>query len=290
LFWGEHQPFAAVRSRGAESFSRHDPAACRLAPDLRGWNPPRVLPAFTLSQWLLALFAAFCIGFSKSGFAGVGLVTVVVMARLFPPRESTGILLPLLIVGDIMSVAVFHQHARWSHIWRLLPPTVAGILAGYFIMQRIPNAVFGPVIGVIVLVMVILQIVRKALPGLYANVPHTRGFGWLMGAWSGVATMLANAAGPVMALYFLARNIAKYEFVGTTAWFFLLVNVFKVPFSARLGLIHPGSLFFDLVLIPAVALGIWAGRRLVGIVPQALFEQLLLFFAAVAALRLIGLF
>jgi uncharacterized membrane protein YfcA len=249
-----------------------------------------VLPTLTSAQWLLATLAAFCIGFSKSGFAGVGLVTVVIMARLFPPRESTGILLPLLIVGDIMSVAVFHQHARWAHIWRILPPTVVGIVAGYMIMTHIPNAIFGPVIGWIVLVMVVLQMLRKALPDLYDNVPHTRSFGWLMGIWSGVATMLANAAGPVMALYFLALNVPKYEFVGTTAWFFLLVNVFKVPFSAQLGLIHPGSLVFDLLLVPSVALGIWAGRYLVRIIPRALFEQLLLVFAALAALRLIGVF
>jgi uncharacterized protein len=247
-------------------------------------------PALTPLQWLIAAVAAFCIGLSKSGFMGVGLITVVIMARLFPPRESTGILLPLLIAGDILSVCVFHQHARWAHIGRMLPPTIIGILAGFVIMQHLPGGVFGPVIGWIVLVMVILQILRKTTPTLYASVPHTRAFAWFIGAWSGVATMLANAAGPVMALYFLAINVPKYEFVGTTAWFFLLVNVFKVPFSAHLGLIHTTSLFFNLVLIPAVAVGIWAGRRLVRVIPQELFEHLMLLFAAVAALRLIGLF
>jgi len=249
-----------------------------------------ILPALTPTQWCLAVTAAICIGLSKSGFAGVGLVTVVIMARLFPPRESTGILLPLLIAGDILSVAVFHQHARWAHIGRMLPPTIIGILAGFLIMQRLPGAAFGPIIGWIVLVMVALQILRKLMPALYANVPHTKGFAWFIGTWSGVATMLANAAGPVMALYFVAINVPKYEFVGTTAWFFLLVNVFKVPFSARLGLIHSTSLLFNLVLVPAVAVGTLAGRHLVRIIPQRLFELLLLIFAAIAALRLINVF
>jgi uncharacterized membrane protein YfcA len=246
-----------------------------------------VFLALTPVQWLWAGIAAFCIGFSKSGFAGVGLVTVVVMARLFPARESTGILLPLLIVGDLLSVWTFHQHAHWPHIWRLLPPTIVGILAGFALMPIIPGPRFGAVIGWIVLLMVLLQMVRRFRPQLYTNVPHSRWFAWLMGAWSGVATMLANAAGPITALYFVAINVAKYEFVGTAAWFFLLVNVFKVPFSAHLGLIHSGSLVFNVMLIPAVALGIWAGKRLVRIIPQGLFEQLLLLFAAIAALRLI---
>jgi uncharacterized membrane protein YfcA len=249
----------------------------------------RVFLSLTPVEWIWAGVAAFCIGFSKSGFAGVGLVTVVIMARLFPPRESTGVLLPLLIVGDLLSVWTFHQHAHWPHIRRLLPPTVAGILVGYVLMPLIPARAFGAVIGWTVLWMVLLQTLRRFRPQLYANVPHARWFAWLMGIWSGLATMLANAAGPITALYFVAINVAKYEFVGTAAWFFLLVNVFKVPFSAHLGLIDPHSLLFDAILIPAVAVGILAGKRLVRIIPQALFEQLLLLFAAVAAVRLIAM-
>lgn len=249
-----------------------------------------MLPPFSPAEWLLAALAAFCIGFSKSGFTGVGLVTVVVMARLFPPRESTGVLLPLLICGDILSVIVFHQHARWPHIWRMLPPTVAGIIAGYFLMQHIPDAAFGPVIGSIVLLMVLLHVSRQWLPKVYAQLPHTRSFAWSMGIFSGLATMLANAAGPVMALYFLAIDVPKFELVGTSAWFFLIVNIFKVPFSAHLGLITLQSLLFNLVLVPLVAAGIFAGRQLIRVIPQALFEKLLLLFAALAALRLMGVF
>jgi len=248
------------------------------------------MPTFSTTQWLLAILAAFCIGVSKSGFAGVGLVTVVLMARLFPPLESTGVLLPLLIVGDILSVVVFHQHAQWRHIWRMLPPTIIGIVGGFVLMQWISPRIFGPVIGGIVLAMVGLQLARIWGANLYAHVPHSRAFAWAIGVWSGIATMLANAAGPVMALYFLAIKVPKYEFVGTSAWFFLLVNVFKVPFSASLGLIDVRTLFFDALLLPVVALGIQVGRWLIAVVPQKLFEALLLAFAALAALRLIGIF
>lgn len=231
-----------------------------------------------------------CIGISKSGFAGLGLVTVIVMARLFPPRESTGVLLPLLICGDICAVLAFRKHAMWPLIGRMLPPTLIGIIAGYFLMQHIPDARFGPVIGSIVLVMALVQGFRRFRPDLFEHVPHSPGFAWGMGGSSGIATMLANAAGPVMALYFLSINLPKYALIGTGAWFFLIVNISKVPLSANLGLIHGSSLLFNAILIPAVFAGTLLGRWLIAIVPQKVFELLLLIFAGVASLRLIGVF
>ncbi len=249
-----------------------------------------MFPQLTLGEWLLAVLAATCIGVAKSGFSGVGLVTVVVMARLFPPRESTGILLPLLIVGDVLAVTAFQKHAQWAQIWKMLPPTFAGIVLGYFLMGWIPGQHFGPVIGWVVLVMVVLQALRRLRPNAYAHVPHSRGFAWGIGAWCGITTMLANAAGPVMALYFLAIKLPKYNLVGTSAWFFLLVNISKIPFSAHLGLIDQHTLLFNLALVPAVALGIFLGRWLIALVPQKHFELLLLVFAGLASLRLLGAF
>lgn len=246
-----------------------------------------LMPSLTPGQWALAVIAALCIGIGKSGFSGLGLATVVIMAQLFPPRESTGILLPLLICGDVGAVAAFRQHAEWKQIWRMLPPTALGIVAGFGFMSLIPDRGFRPVIGWIVLFMTAVQMLRRFRPGLFQHLPHTHAFAWTMGGWSGITTMLANAAGPVMALYFLAIEAPKLTFVGTSAWFFMIVNVFKVPFSAKLGLIRGGSLLFDLALIPAVAAGILAGRRLIALVPQALFETLLLIFTGIASLNLI---
>jgi len=248
------------------------------------------MPHLSPSDWLLAVLAALCIGLSKSGFSGISLVTIIVMAHLFPPRESTGIVLPMLIFGDFCAVAAFRQHGNWKQIRRMLPPTIVGILVGFGIMHYISNQHFGPVIGSIVLTMVVLQTLRQIKPALYEHVPHTRAFAWTMGGGSGIATMLANAAGPVMSLYLLAINLPKFELIGTSAWFFLIVNLFKVPFSAQLGLIHGQSLLFNLALTPAIALGTFAGRRLITIIPQRLFETLLLIFAGLASLRLIGVF
>ena len=245
------------------------------------------LPEFTAHQWALALLAAFCLGLPKGGFSGIGLFTILLMAEVLPARESTGVVLPLLICGDVLSVASFVRHTQWHHVWRTLPPAAVGVIAGYFLMQHIPDRIFRPVIGWIVLSMVILQAIHRLRPSILLNTPHGQWFGWIMGGWSGVTTMVANAAGPVMTLYLLSVNLPKFEFVGTGAWFFLVINIFKLPFSYSLGLINGGSLTFNSVLVPSVLLGVLVGRKLIGIIPQKLFELLLLLFAAAASLRLV---
>ena len=246
------------------------------------------IPEFSTGQWVVAVLAALSIGLAKSGLAGFGMLPVLLMAEILPARQSTGVVLPLLICGDIFAVSAFRKHAQWKYIWRLVPPALLGIVAGYFLMkQRIPNGAFRAIIGWIVLVMVGLHYLHKARPGVFERIPHTRWFAWLMGGWSGATTMVANAAGPVMTLYLLAVNLPKFEFVGTSAWFFLMINCVKVPFSYELGLINDVSLSFNAVLIPAVGLGILIGRRLIAIIPQKLFEQFALVFAAIASIRLI---
>lgn len=248
------------------------------------------MPDLTPAQWLLSILAAFGIGVAKSGFAGVSLLHVLVFAVLFGARESTGVVLPMLIVGDICAVTAFHQHARWDFIRKMLPSACAGVVAGWALMQYLNDAAFKPLIGWIILGLAILQIARMQRPNWFAHIPHAPWFAITMGVMAGVTTMLANAAGPVMALYFLAIALPKLEFVGTSAWFFLSINLFKVPFSAGLGLIHKQTLLFNAVLIPVIVIGLIAGRWMVTRIPQKLFDALLLIFVGVAALRMIGVF
>lgn len=233
------------------------------------------------------MLAAFGIGVSKSGFAGISLVHVLAFIFLFGARDSTGVVLPMLIVGDLLAVIAFRQHARWEYIRRLLLPAITGIVIGWALMGRISDAAYKPVVGTIILFLTALQLLRLWQPHLYDKAPHQLWFAWLMGLLAGVTTMLANAAGPIMALFFIAVSLPKFELVGTSAWFFLIVNVFKVPFSAQLGLIHGMTLLFNLLLFPLIALGIFTGQRLMRIIPQSWFEALLLLFATIASVRMI---
>jgi uncharacterized membrane protein YfcA len=248
------------------------------------------MPELSTAQWLLSILGAFGIGVAKSGFAGVSLLHVLVFAMLFGARDSTGVVLPMLIVGDVCAVTAFHQHARWDFIRKMLPPACLGVIAGWLLMHRLNEAAFKPLIGWIILGLAALQIARTQRPNWFSQVPHTPWFAWTMGMMAGVTTMLANAAGPVMALYFLAIALPKLEFVGTSAWFFLSINLFKVPFSAGLGLIHQQTLLFNAVLIPAIVLGLLIGRWLVTRIPQVIFDALVLGFVCIAAVKMIGVF
>ena len=200
------------------------------------------------------------------------------------------LLLPLLLVGDVAAVRTFHEHARWDYVRRMLPPACLGVVLAAWFMRDLDETVYRPVIGWVTLILSILQFVRMYWPHWFGNVPHARWFAWTMGILAGAATMLANAAGPVFAVYLIAVGLPKMEFVGTSAWFFFIINLFKVPFSVALGLIRGHTLMVNLILAPAVLAGVLTGRWLLVRIPQRLFEHMLLAFAVLAALRLIGTF
>lgn len=247
------------------------------------------MPDLSVSQWALALVAAMGIGISKSGFPGVGLFHVVVFAQLFGEFRSTGIVLPMLLVGDVSAIAMFRQHARWEFIAKMLPPALVGIVVGWYFMEQVPEDRFKFMLGSIILLLAVLQVVRTWRPNLLSHVPHSWWFAWTLGLLAGFTTMLANAAGPIMALYLLAVALPKFEYVGTSAWFFFIVNLIKIPFSARLGLIDDHTLVINVTMIPSILLGFVVGQWLIKRASQRVVDTLLLTFAGIVALKLTGL-
>ncbi|HEY5811816.1 MAG TPA: sulfite exporter TauE/SafE family protein, partial [Terrimicrobiaceae bacterium] len=195
-----------------------------------------------LTEWILAVFAAIGIGMAKAGFSGFGMVAIIIMARVLPARESTGAILPMLILADCFAVYIYRQHAKGGLVLKMLPPALAGIVCGWLLMPHIPAHVFGPLIGWLTLALVVLVLVQKSFPRMMRVAAEHPGIAWPFGWLAGSTTMIANAAGPVMTIYLLACRLPKFEFVGTAAWFFFAINLLKVPFSAALGLINRGSL------------------------------------------------
>jgi len=242
---------------------------------------------FSSLGWLAVTGGAFAIGLNKGGLTGLGILPVLLFAVVFLARESTGFVLPLLIVGDICAIVIYRRVVVWKIFWTLLPPGVAGVALGYFLMGRISESAFGPLIGWIILALIALQFVRSALGEKIDHVFESRGFGLGMGVLAGVTTMIANAAGPVANLYFLSVRLPKWNLIGTSAWFFFVINLCKVPFSAQLGLTNAYSLTLALVLAPLVMTGFFCGRRIATVMPQKIFERFLLACTAVGALRLI---
>lgn len=237
-------------------------------------------------QWVLVVIGAFSVGLAKTGIAGLGILFAAIMANLMPTRESSGFVLPLLIVGDLVAVASYRSHTQWKFLWKLFPWTALGVALGWFAMGRIDDRQARLLIGGIICGMVIMHIWRQRGGGK----KHADLSPWLaplFGILGGFTTLVANAAGPLMALYFLAMKLPKMEFVGTAAMFFLVLNLFKVPFMVELGLVNSASFQVNLLLVPAVLAGAWLGRIVLPKLDQKRFELFALTLSAAAGLRLL---
>jgi len=242
---------------------------------------------FSATGWLAIASGAFAIGLNKGGLTGFGILPVLLFALVFPPRISTGIVLPLLIVGDLGAIVIYRRVVVWKVFWTLLPPAIAGLLLGSFLMSRISGPAFGPLIGWIILALIAVQLARSALGEKIDHIFESRVFGLGMGVLAGVTTMVANAAGPVSTLYFLSLRLPKWNLIGTSAWFFFVINVCKIPVSAQLGLTNAYSLTLGLVLAPFVVVGFFLGRHAAGVMPQKIFDWFVLICSFFGAIRLI---
>lgn len=239
-------------------------------------------------QWTLLAAGAFLVGMSKTGFAGLGVLGVALFAITLPARDSTGALVPLLVCADFFGVGFFRKHAEWSHLWKLFPWVAVGIVLGYFALGKFDNHDAQKTIAIILIVMVALQLWRQRQTGdLAARLPHAWWFVALTGIMAGFATMTANAAGPLMVIYLLAIGLPKLALVGTGAWFFLIVNLSKIPFSAHLGLITANSLKMDAILLLPMIPGALLGPIILKRMNQTAFEIMVLAFTILAALRLL---
>ena len=242
----------------------------------------------TFWQWAVLALGAFVTGLSKTGIAGLGVLAVALFANALPARASTGALLPLLLCADFFGVFYFRKHASWPHLTKLFPWVIGGVVAGYFALDLISNAVMARVIGGILLSMVAVHYWRKRTAESAAGqVPHALWVVALTGILAGFTTMTANAAGPVMVIYLLAVGLPKLAFIGTAAWFFMLVNAFKVPFSVKLGLITPESLTLDAMLLVPMIPGALLGPVLLQRINQAAFERMVLVLTVLASIRLL---
>jgi uncharacterized membrane protein YfcA len=243
------------------------------------------MTAFQPWEWLLAVVAALIVGISKAGIGGLGMLAVAIFAQLMPAKQATGMVLPLLCFGDIVATAVYRRHAKWRHIVRLFPWTAGGVVLGYFALDRIDERQARALIGGIVLSLVAMHFIRRRISG--HETEHGAWFPPTIGVLAGFTTLVANAAGPLMAVYMLAMRLPKMDFVGTGAVFFLIMNFFKVPFMIHLGLITADSFSLNLVLAPLVLAGAWFGRKLVMRIDQRAFETIALVLGALAGVRLL---
>jgi len=210
---------------------------------------------------------------AKAGLSGLGLAIIPVMALIFGAKESTGVILPMLIAADIMAVTYWHRHAVWKHILKILPWVATGIGIALYVGNNINDNQFRFVMLSVVWIMLILMVVNDFWKKESEVIPHNMIFGSGMGLAGGFATMIGNSAGPVFTLYFLAMRLPKKEFIGTSAWLYFIMNTGKLPLQAivwkNISLV---SLFPGLISIPFIALGIFLGIRIVNLFSENIYR------------------
>lgn len=238
-------------------------------------------------QWAIVVMAALFVGMAKTGIYGLGVLVPPILAGVFGGRDSAGLLLPMLSMADIFAVVYYNRHASWKHLWKLFPFAVPGILIAIWVGEVIDDNTFKLIMAILILggipVMVWRERMKEAAP-----LPGNWWTGGFFGMAGGFSTMIGNTAGPIMNLYLLAMQLPKNIMIGTGAWFFLVINLFKIPFHIFIWeTVTVQSFSINLLMWPVILIGGFLGISLVRIIPEKPFRWLIIIMTALASLRLI---
>ena len=232
---------------------------------------------------VLAITATLLLGIGKSGIKGLGAVIVTLMAIVFGGKASTGILMPMMITADVFAVIYYHRHTQWYFLKKLLPMMVVGVVLGVWLGNDISEALFKQIMAVFILLTVLIMIWMDRTKTF--GIPKHWAFSSFMGLLSGVTSMIGNLAGSFASIYLLAIRLPKNEFIGTAAWLFFIINVFKLPFHVFIWkTVTTETLQLNLILIPAIIIGFFLGIKLVKVINNELYRKLVLLVTAVGAL------
>ena len=241
---------------------------------------------YPYSTWIIIMLASFFIGLGKAGLKGIDMLSVTLMAFVFGSKASTGIVLPLLCISDIAAVSYYNRHVKWNHFWKITPWMIIGILLGIYIGKDMNEVLFRKIMAVIILftiIIIVLMELRKS-----KTVPTNPLFVASTGLAAGITTMLGNLAGAFSNLYFLAMRLEKNDFIGTAAWIFLIMNLFKLPFQIFLWKnISIESIKIDVLLLPTLAIGFLLGLKLVDKVKEKDYRRLIIILTLIGSLLML---
>lgn len=239
----------------------------------------------SFQSFFLAFIAAYILGISKAGVKGIAVLIVTLMALAFGGKASTGMLMPLLLLGDIFAIFYYHRYTQWNYLIKFLPWMMLGVLIGVVIGKDLPEKTFQ--LGMAFTILGTLSMLIWWEQKKEKNIPSHWSFGSFMGVMAGVTTMIGNLAGAFSNIYFLAMRLPKNHFIGTAAWLFFFINLFKLPFHIFIWkTITIESLQIFLLLVPGLVLGLFTGVFLVKKITDKLFRKMILILTAFGAFLL----
>ncbi len=245
------------------------------------------MPDLELIQWVFLIISGVLVGMSKVGVPGVSLIVIPALAFVFGGKPSTGILLPMLLMADVFGVTYYHRHAAWRYLLKMLPWAVAGLFLALKVGNLVNEIWFKNIIAILVFLSLGLMVRKKQhlLPSFYSN---SWWYAPIMGILGGFATMMGNVAGPVFAIYLLAKDLPKSRFIGTTAWFFIIVNSIKFPLQWFVwNNISVESLTMNLFTLPSIGIGAFTGIWMVKKIPEQSYRTFVIVVTALSAFLLL---
>ena len=233
------------------------------------------------SSFAFLIVVALFIGMAKTGVHGAGMMSVPILANVFGGQLSSGIMLPILVLADVLGVWYNHRHASWEHLKILFPWAALGVVLGTITGSYINDSIFKMIMAITIVVSVVIMV---WLESHKEDIPHKRWFGAATGIAGGFTSMVGNLANSVMAVYLLSIRLPKNSFIGTTAWFFLVVNWFKVPFHVFVWhTITLNTVLLSLITLPAIILGAFLGIFIVGKLSEKVYRWFIIAMTLVAA-------
>ncbi len=225
-------------------------------------------------------------GMAKTGLFGVGTFVVPILATILGSKSSTGFLLPILIIADVFGVLYYKKYAKWDYLIKLFPATALGVFFGIYVGDLIDPVGFKYLLVSLIVIGLGLMLLKEWKSDFV--IPNYTWLAWVVGFFGGFVTMIANAAGPIMAIYLISMGLPKNVFIGTAAWFFLIVNTFKVPFHVIFWeTIDLNSFVVNLSLAPAIVLGAFIGVKVVRLLPEKPFRIFAYISIALATLKML---
>lgn len=242
---------------------------------------------FSVIQWVILNFTAFMYGFNKTGIVGSAIICAPIMLMYFTAGQVLGIVLPLLVIADIITIILLRQSAIWRHILKAMPWAILGIVAGWALARFVlgaegdGDAMLKKIIAAVLVILVLFGYYLRVRPGLVSNSAAGTGektvktwFACSMGIFGGITSMLANNGGPAWVVYLMSLGLNIKEFLGTAAWLFFIQNVAKLPFGVNLGFITTDTLYMNLYLLPALFVGLAVGGAAVKHLSKSLFDTI----------------
>ena len=232
-----------------------------------------MIDTLTIFQWAILSLTALSIGMSKTGVQGMMLLAVPYMAMAFGAKESTGVILPMLCMADIIAVIYYKRIADWKVVAKLLPSAIFGFFIAIFVDNLIPSNKFRQLMGwtlaLALAVMIWSEIFSKENKWM-----RKWWYSAIFGLMGGFTTMIGNAAGPVLSVYLLSMRKDKMEYIGINAWFFLVVNLLKVPLQIFVwNNISWDSFSLNIAMLPIIGIGAWMGIGIVKMFPEKAFRR-----------------